>query len=110
MASIAKGTFNKMMSEQKGRCYYCGIEIAEYKNLNIEHCIPKSRNGTGSKHNIALSCYECNMKKNTRTIDEFRKLYEKDHIFYFEKIGLKQKGKIHDTDRISIMKGGELFE
>ncbi|HDY87510.1 MAG TPA: hypothetical protein ENH82_05255 [bacterium] len=91
--TIAKGTFGKMMSEQNGRCYYCGIKIELYKNLNIEHCIPKSRNGTGSKHNLVLSCYECNMKKNTRTIDEFRELYEYKHAFYFEKIGLIQKGR-----------------
>jgi 5-methylcytosine-specific restriction endonuclease McrA len=59
--------------KQNGFCFYCGELL--YKTLNsvyhVEHKIPISRGGSNNISNIALSCEECNLRKGTRTHEEF---------------------------------------
>jgi hypothetical protein len=49
-------------------CAYCGTKNVP---LEVEHIIPKSRGGTNRVSNLTLSCRECNMKKGTKTAEEF---------------------------------------
>ncbi|MFQ6043513.1 MAG: RNA-guided endonuclease IscB, partial [Candidatus Poribacteria bacterium] len=50
------------------RCAYCG---AEGLKLQVEHVIPKSRNGTDRVSNLTLACRKCNIKKDNQTATEF---------------------------------------
>ena len=47
------------------RCYLCG-EIAD----TIDHVIPISRGGTNDIENLRPACYDCNMRKGSKTLEE----------------------------------------
>ncbi len=55
--------------EKWGRkCAYCG---ATDLPLEIEHIIPRSRNGSNRVSNLTLACHKCNTEKGRRTAAEF---------------------------------------
>lgn len=87
---------NYLLLERNGfKCYYCGCDLTVSK-MYREHFIPRYKNGTNSikSGNIVPSCFSCNMKKGTKTIEEFRiKLFGKKNfqLFHFEK--MKNNGK-----------------
>ena len=69
----AEGSFTAedikdLYATQGGRCYYCSIEIEKY---HIEHMTPLSRGGRNDVSNICLACAPCNLKKHTKTAEEF---------------------------------------
>jgi 5-methylcytosine-specific restriction endonuclease McrA len=70
----AEGSFTaedikNLYATQGGRCYYCSIEIEE--GYHIEHMTPLSRGGRNDVSNICLACAPCNLKKHTKTAEEF---------------------------------------
>ncbi|MDR9785828.1 MAG: RNA-guided endonuclease IscB [Peptococcaceae bacterium MAG4] len=55
--------------EKWGRqCAYCGKNGVP---LEIEHIVPKSRDGTDRVSNLTLACKDCNQEKGTLTAEEF---------------------------------------
>lgn len=46
-------------------CQYCGTQFA-FKNLNLDHVIPRDRGGRTSWENIVTSCVRCNTRKANR--------------------------------------------
>lgn len=48
-------------------CWYCNAQ----HDLQIEHMIPLSRNGTHTKDNLVLACKKCNTTKGSKTPEEF---------------------------------------
>lgn len=69
----AKGTHTvkqllQLLEEQDNRCYYCDRDLDEWHQ---EHMTPLSRGGSDDISNIAISCPSCNLKKNTKTAEEF---------------------------------------
>ena len=48
------------------RCQYCSDEPGP-RDLNIDHIVPRSRNGQSSWENLVVSCRPCNQKKANRT-------------------------------------------
>jgi 5-methylcytosine-specific restriction endonuclease McrA len=58
-----------LLKNSEGKCYYCGKELnGEY---HIDHKIPVSKGGTNAIENLAVSCPECNRKKQAMTDIEF---------------------------------------
>ena len=57
-----------LLDKFKRTCVYCGIQKVRFE---IDHIVPKSRGGTNRVTNLALSCSPCNLKKGSRTADEF---------------------------------------
>ena len=49
-------------------CAYCQIENVP---LQIEHIVPRARGGSNRVSNLTLACAPCNLKKGTRTAEEF---------------------------------------
>jgi len=49
-------------AKYNGHCAYCGCEIT-IKEMQVEHIIPKSRNGTDDLNNLTPSCKTCNTYK-----------------------------------------------
>jgi hypothetical protein len=50
-------------------CQYCGKKKG-LKQLNIDHVIPKSKDGKNTWENLVCSCYDCNFKKANKTLKE----------------------------------------
>ena len=48
------------------KCVYCGKTGVP---LEIEHITPKSRGGSDRVDNLAISCHNCNQKKNNLTAE-----------------------------------------
>ena len=55
--------------EQDGRCAYCNCELNG--TYHVDHVIPLVRGGSNSPDNLALACPTCNLRKNSRTAEEF---------------------------------------
>ena len=55
-----------------GHCAYCGREIA-MKDMQVDHIVSRYNNGTDDLDNLNPSCRMCNFRKQTFTIEQFRK-------------------------------------
>ena len=81
----AKGRFTKLdindlFSSQGGKCYYCRDKS---NSLQIEHMTPLSRGGRNDVSNICLACAPCNLKKHTKTAEEFQQvIQERGNVCY----------------------------
>jgi len=64
---------NRIYKRDGYECVYCG----SYKNLTLDHVIPKSRGGTNDWTNLVTSCIKCNLKKADRTPEEARMTMKK---------------------------------
>ncbi len=72
----AKGTFTLeqwigRMLVNRNRCVYCSVGLTE-KTAQIDHAIPVSRKGTNWPANLVPACRSCNIRKNSKTFQEFR--------------------------------------
>lgn len=57
-----------LLEKWSRRCVYCK---KSGMLLQVEHIIPKSRDGSDRISNLTLSCHECNRKKGNMTAGEF---------------------------------------
>jgi 5-methylcytosine-specific restriction endonuclease McrA len=53
----------------KYTCQYCDRQY-KYKNLSLDHVIPKSRGGGRGWLNLVTCCHTCNQKKGNKTPSE----------------------------------------
>ena len=68
---MTKELRQQIYNKYNGHCAYCGCEI-EYKEMQIDHIIPKLFGGSNEIGNLNPSCRACNFYKGTFTIEEFR--------------------------------------
>ncbi len=55
--------------EKWGRtCVYCGVKDVP---LEIDHVVPRSRDGSDRVNNLTLSCHQCNQKKGNMPVEQF---------------------------------------
>ena len=54
---------------QEGKCNGCEV-LFPFRNMTIDHIIPRSRGGTDDPDNLQLLCGACNSTKSNRTQDE----------------------------------------
>ena len=57
-----------LLEKYSRKCAYCG---AKDTRLEIEHLTPKARGGSNRIDNLALACQPCNIRKGTKTAQEF---------------------------------------
>lgn len=50
-------------------CQYCG-KLLKSGQMTVDHIIPKSLGGASSFNNCVASCYPCNSKKGSKTLDQ----------------------------------------
>ena len=50
-------------------CQYCGNKMAK-NNLTVDHVIPQSKGGLSNWDNTVASCWPCNKKKKTMTLEQ----------------------------------------
>lgn len=96
---------------------FIDIDHNDKKYMNIDHIFPRKHGGKNNLENLFACCKSCNSKKNHKTIEEYRQFItspkfnsnqidwikkefnieldeyikekSKNHIFYFETIGVK---------------------
>jgi len=61
---------------QFGKCFYCPVSIMGGK-YHRDPIVPLARGGLHDYQNLCLSCPECNLRKHTKTSEEFRKTQER---------------------------------
>src|SRR6266481_318670 len=54
------------LSENNGNCVFCGKKADQ-----VDHSIPRSRNGNNTSDNLQPACASCNQSKNSKTSEEF---------------------------------------
>jgi len=54
-------------------CYLCLLPI-DLGNDHLKHKTPLSRGGKHEYNNLDVACKECNFKKHTKTVEEYRKV------------------------------------
>ena len=54
-----------------GHCAYCGCTI-EYKDMQVDHIVPKANSGTDSLDNYFPTCRLCNHYKRGERLEVFR--------------------------------------
>jgi 5-methylcytosine-specific restriction endonuclease McrA len=59
----------QMVEDQGGLCAYCEVPLDGV--YSVDHMIPLSRGGGNDWSNLAITCPPCNMRKHTRTAEEF---------------------------------------
>ncbi|MEA5566689.1 RNA-guided endonuclease IscB [Anabaena sp. UHCC 0399] len=79
-----------LLEKWNRQCAYCGVQNVP---LQIEHIHPRSKGGSNSITNLALSCEKCNIKKGTKDIRDFLK---KDPI-KLQRILAQAKKSLADT-------------
>lgn len=57
-----------LLNKWDRKCTYCG---AENVPLQVEHIHPKAKGGTNRISNLCLACEPCNIKKGTKSIEQF---------------------------------------
>ena len=65
----------EVLKRAKGRCELCGIS-KDVKSLEVDHIIPRSKQGKDELSNYQALCYSCNAQKLNRDDTDFRKLDE----------------------------------
>lgn len=70
---IKKQDISELLFRHNHKCYYCKIDVKVGFNLNMDHVIPLSRGGTHTIENLVPSCKLCNLRKGTKSIEEFLK-------------------------------------
>jgi 5-methylcytosine-specific restriction endonuclease McrA len=58
-----------IMLRDRHICQYCGRRLKR-SQLNIDHIVPRSRNGTTIWENVVTSCHDCNHRKGGRLPQE----------------------------------------
>jgi len=64
---------NAALKENNGKCVFCGKKAKE-----VDHSIPKSKNGDTTTQNLQPTCQHCNRQKGPKTSDEYQD-WKKDH-------------------------------
>lgn len=81
-----KKTLKKYIYERDNqRCHFCNKEL-KFKQISLDHYLPKSENGVDDIFNIVLSCKKCNKEKKNRIPED----YESILIKHFKQ-GVKDK-------------------
>ena len=56
---------NKLYGRQEGKCAGCGV-LFPFRNMTVDHIIPKSKGGQDNEENLQLLCGACNSMKGNR--------------------------------------------
>ncbi len=88
----------EVLKRAKGRCELCGIS-KDIKSLEVDHIIPRSKQGKNELSNYQALCYTCNSQKLNRDDTDFRKLEDEFKIRDKDCIFCKlPKSRIIDED------------
>lgn len=73
-SGLCSADFRKWKNDQAKVCAYCGQCCKE--KYHVDHILPLVRGGKHELVNLAISCPTCNLRKHSKTPDEFRAYME----------------------------------
>lgn len=71
-AKIQDKTRQNVWMKYGKRCAYCGKLIEDRKNLRVDHILAVRKGGTDDESNLNPSCHDCNLYKDTYSLEDFR--------------------------------------
>lgn len=69
---LTKSEKREIYARYAGKCAICGMPV-KYKNITIDHKMPRCKGGTNDMSNLQLACWRCNQFKQAMTEWEFAK-------------------------------------
>ena len=60
----------RIRAEQHNTCAYCKCDLVQ--NSHVDHIQPLARGGSNWPSNLQITCNKCNLRKGTKTSEEFR--------------------------------------
>ena len=75
---MKKGERIKVYNKYDGKCAYCG-KVIQYKDIQVDHVIPKRQGGVDDISNYNPSCRRCNHYKRAYRLESYRELILKLH-------------------------------
>lgn len=90
-----------LLEKWSRKCAYCG---ASDKPLQVEHIVPKSREGSDKVSNLTIACDKCNQLKGDRTAKEFGHL----EVYVKARASLKEAPMSNATRKKILNKLNEL--
>lgn len=63
----------EVLKRAGGRCELCGVSREEVQ-LDVDHIVPRSKNGTNDAGNLQVLCRTCNAQKHDRDDTDFREV------------------------------------
>lgn len=104
---------------EKKKCFYCGKNL-KFRQITLDHYLPKSKGGTEDIFNLVLSCRKCNRLKGNKIPRNYErkiiKLFQKAFYDKMIKIGniivSKEdlKEEILNIDRIEEIRPNFVFQ
>lgn len=100
---MVKGSFvatvrHELWTETNWHCSYCGksmliegedgIYTPNYRDMTLDHIVPRAQGGPTQKPNLRPSCRKCNNLKADHSIEKFRKRFfngRRDPRFAYER-------------------------
>lgn len=73
-------TLSRLVEKHGRKCFYCGTKFSSFKEVELEHIVPKSRGGENKIANYAIACLICNDAKNNRSLDDFLRWLHKPKV------------------------------
>lgn len=71
---VSAALIYQMAEDQQWLCAYC--EVPMFGSFHVDHMIPLCKGGRHDWTNIAITCAACNMRKHSKTAEDFME-YEK---------------------------------
>jgi len=103
MPKLSTSNIVILMTNQQGKCYYCGVNLytlaMNNKTLHIDHKIPHSKGGASKIDNYCLTCAPCNHSKNNKSVEEFKdylKPYLDGYVFRKDLLKFREYLKLHN--------------
>ena len=88
----------EVLKRAKGRCELCGIS-KNIKSLEVDHIIPRSKQGKNELSNYQALCYTCNSQKSNKDDTDLRNLEDEFKVRYKDCIFCNlPKSRIIDED------------
>lgn len=80
MKKNSRQVVNDVLRKTNGKCWYCGVKLSTIHPLTlhpfnefvIDHVICKKLGGTEDLKNLVPCCWNCNTRKRTYSLEEFR--------------------------------------
>lgn len=89
----------EVYNKYNGHCAYCGKKM-EYKDMQVDHIIPKRIGGSDDVENLNPSCRRCNHYKRANTLEGYRELISTLH----ERIRKQYLDKVAEDYGVIIVK------